>query len=89
MNSSRAAGYSCFSSVNQPQVEMNEGQLGIAGSSGFEFRLSLVILIEIEMIFPDEEMVVRRTISNFDEALCGAGHPEPIFPARCAALEST
>lgn len=50
--------------VHESEIEVHEGKLGIGFGGGFKFRLGLIVLLKIEMIFSQEEMVFRSAISD-------------------------
>ncbi len=58
--------------VGVSQVEMHEGKLGIRLGRGLKLFQRRIVLVEIEMIFADEEMIFRRAVAEFDQLRGGA-----------------
>jgi hypothetical protein len=52
--------------MREPQIEMHERKIGIGLGRGLKIGDRQIILIEVEMIFPDEEMVLGRIISQLN-----------------------
>ena len=61
-----------FLQIRQSQVEVHKGKLGIRIGGRLKFLQRLIVLLQIQMIFPNEELVFRRTVSDLDQLRGGA-----------------
>ncbi len=58
--------------MRESEIEMHKRKLRIGRGGGLKFRQGQVVLLEIQMIFPDKEMVLRRALAEFDQLRRGA-----------------